>query len=72
LSVISVAMMSLVVVLLGAVLFYQVRLVSKISKLNETPASGASAKNKKSQDAVLTAVITAAISQYKIQNSQRQ
>lgn len=63
----------ILIVLLSAVLIYQIRLIRNISFLKSHAKAANSAKDdqKETQNPVLAAVIIAAINQYKNQNSQR-
>jgi Na+-transporting methylmalonyl-CoA/oxaloacetate decarboxylase gamma subunit len=74
LSIVFIVAASILIVLFSAVLVYQVRLVRKISFLKAYDKEAKEieeAKQQKIQNPVLAAVITAAINQYKNQNSQR-
>ncbi|MDR0407952.1 MAG: OadG family protein [Campylobacteraceae bacterium] len=73
-SIVFIVAASILIVLFSAVLVYQVRLVRKISFLKAYDKEAKEieeAKQQKIQNPVLAAVITAAINQYKNQNSQR-
>jgi Na+-transporting methylmalonyl-CoA/oxaloacetate decarboxylase gamma subunit len=60
-----------IIVLLSAVLIYQIKLIRNISFLKTYAKKSVKEEQNETQNPVLAAVIIAAINQYKNQNSQR-